>query len=507
MTFRNLRFSNNFSQQKALNPLMVHVSLIGSIFNLTNLCGKIVDNFLTRSNKGWTMALLMQEPDTIWQQFLECVRGQCSDTAFGNWLKPIKVRSIDDDKAILEVPNIFVKEYLISNYREELCAFLPVDTSGSPVIEFVIAAPKPKLVQPSQPVISVKSDSKDHCNISKVKLNSHYQFSSFVEGPSNQFVKSAALGVATRPGQSYNPLFMHGGVGLGKTHLLHAIGHHIIENNKKLTVQCITTEALINEIVSNLKNKSIDKWKQFYRFDVDVLLVDDIQFLQSRLNFEEEFCLMFESLIHQKKQIVIACDKPPSQLNLSARLIDRMEWGLVAHVSPPELETRVAILEQKAELKGLEIAQDVAFFIAEHISNNVRQLEGAMNRLIAHSRLLNHEITIELVEKTLHEMLSQMPQKKVTIEEILKTVSKVFQVRVSELKGSKRTKNVALPRQVAMYLAKELIHESLIGIGDSFNKTHSTIIHACKRIADQLKNDDTLRRQVDMIRRNLNMSA
>ena len=199
------------------------------------------------------------------------------------------------------------------------------------------------------------------------------------------------MGVATRPGQSYNPLFIHGGVGLGKTHILHSIGHHISENNKKLRVQCITTEAFINDLVDSLRNKSVDRMKRFYRSDVDVLLVDDIQFLQNRLNFEEEFCNTFETLINQNKQIVITSDKPPSQLKLSERMIARMEWGLVAHVGVPELETRVAIFQHKAEQKGLNIPNKVAFFIAEHIYNNVRQLEGAINRLSAHCRLIESQ--------------------------------------------------------------------------------------------------------------------
>jgi chromosomal replication initiator protein len=338
----------------------------------------------------------------------------------------------------------------------------------------------------------------------QVKLNQNYRFETFIEGPANQFVKSAAMGVAARPGQSYNPLFIHGGVGLGKTHMLHSIGHYVSETHKKQRVQCITTEAFINDLVDHLRNKSVDRMKRFYRSDVDVLLVDDIQFLQNRLNFEEEFCNTFETLINQGKQIVITSDKPPAQLKLSERMIARMEWGLVAQIGMPELETRVAILQHKAQQKGLNIPNSVAFYIAEHIYNNVRQLEGAVNRLCAQCRLLDLNITEEVVEKSLREMLQHAPRQKISVEQILKSVATIFQVRVSDLKGTARTKEIAFPRQVAMYLALKLIKESLQSIGSYFGRTHSTLLHACKNIEKRLTNDEILRRQIGMVERNIN---
>lgn len=439
-----------------------------------------------------------------WTQFLQFVKDRCSATAFGNWLAPIKVLESTQDAVVLEIPNIFVKEYLLSNYKKDLCSFLPVNIDGEPAIEFVISAPAKKAATPAlAPVVSDIVE-QDIPSPYEIKLNQNYRFDTFIEGPTNQFVKSAAIGVALRPGQSYNPLFIHGGVGLGKTHILHSIGHHVRQNNKKMRVQCITTEAFINDLVDSLRNKSVDRMKRFYRSDVDVLLVDDIQFLQNRLNFEEEFCNTFETLINQHKQIVITSDKPPAQLKLSERMIARMEWGLVAHVGIPELETRVAIIQHKAAQKGLSIPNDVAFFIAEHIYNNVRQLEGAINRLSAQSRMLDMSITEELVEKTLREMLQHAPRQKISVEQILKSVAAVFQVRVSELKGSVRTKEIALPRQVAMYLACKLIQESLQIIGAYFGRTHSTLLHACKNIEKKVASDETLRRQIGMVERNIN---
>lgn len=438
-----------------------------------------------------------------WMQFTQFVQGRISPAAYGNWFAPIKLLEATEDGVTLEIPNIFVQEYLLLNYKNDLCAFLPVNANGDPAIKFVLASksrPAPVAAEKTTEThFSVSSSS----GRSPTKLNPNYRFESFIEGSANQFVKSAAVGVASRPGVSYNPLFIHGGVGLGKTHILHSIGHYVNETNKKLNVHCITTEAFINELVDNLRNKSIDRMKRFYRSDVDVLLVDDIQFLQNRLNFEEEFCNTFETLVNQRKQIVITSDKPPSQLKLSERIIARMEWGLVAHIGMPELEARVAILQNKAQQKGLEIPSNIAFFIAEHIHNNVRQLEGAVNRLSAHCRLMNLTISEELVEKTLREMLHQTPTQKISVEQILKCVAAVFQVRISDIKGSIRTKDVALPRQVAMYLAWKWINESLQMLGASFGKTHSTILHACKNIEKKIAEDDLLRRQISMVERNI----
>lgn len=450
--------------------------------------------------------MLAYDTRDVWTQFLDFVKSRCSATAYGNWLAPIQVIESSSVEITLEVPNIFVKEYLLSNYKRDLAAFVPVDDTGEPSIKFVISPPNREKAAASPSVPSVIQNLPVAPAAQPqvgVKLNSNYRFDSFIEGPANQFVKSAAMGIATRPGQSYNPLFVHGGVGLGKTHILHSIGHHVKDHLPKLKVQCISTEGFINELVDNLRNKSVDRMKRFYRSDIDVLLVDDIQFLQDRLNFEEEFCNTFETLINQNKQIVITSDKPPAQLKLSERMIARMEWGLVAHMGMPEVETRVAILQHKADLKGIHLPDKVAFYIAEHIVNNVRQLEGAINKLTAHSRLLNQPITEELVEKTLRETLQQAPRKKISVEEILKSVAAVFQVRVSDLKGATRTKDLALARQVAMFLCREMISESLMMLSAFFGKTHSTILHGCKTIDKKMGEDETLKRQIDMVRRNI----
>lgn len=433
-----------------------------------------------------------------WVQFLEFIENRCTSAEFENWIAPIRLLEVTPEQIILEVPNVFVQEYLLDNFKEVLCNFLPLLASGEPAIQFQMATTKVVVTVSAPEEVIETSPAFD------LKLNHLYTFDNFIEGPSNQFVKSAAVGVANRPGKSYNPLFIHGGVGLGKTHLLHSIGHYVGEHHKKLRIQAITTEGFINDIVDHLRNKSIDKMKRFYR-SLDILLVDDIQFLQNRLNFEEEFCNTFEALLNQNKQIVITSDKPPAQLKLSERMVARMEWGLVAHMGIPDLETRVAIIKHKSERRGLDIPNQIAFFIAEHIYNNVRQIEGAINRLSAHSRLMSTNLNEEVVEKILSEMFqSSAPNKKISVEEILKSVAAVFEVRISEIKGESRHKEIAIARQVAMYLAKEMIDDSLMKIATSFGgKTHSTLLHAWKKITDQIQINETLRRQVQMVRKNI----
>ncbi|MCB1081122.1 MAG: chromosomal replication initiator protein DnaA [Chlamydiia bacterium] len=436
--------------------------------------------------------------EDVWADFLSFMQNRCSRAEYENWIAPIE-RIGNSDPITLQVPNVFVQQYLLDNYQEALASFFPKDKKGSPLITFLI-----KEGQKEQPIKTPLVRPKKKPDIEhELRFNASYTFDNFIEGPSNQFIKSAALAVASRPTKSYNPLFIHGGVGLGKTHLLHGIGHFVKQHHKKMQIQCITTEAFINDLVYHLRNKSVDKMKRYYR-NLDILLVDDIQFLQNRLNFEEEFCNMFEALINSNKQIVITSDKPPGQLQLSERMIARMEWGLVAHIGTPDLETRVAILQYKAEQTGLKLPNQIAFYIAEHIYSNVRQLEGAINRLGAFCRLMHLEISQEVVDKTLGEMFQAPARSKISVDRILHSVASMFNVRENDLRGSSRAKEVAFPRQIAMYLAKELLGESLMKIASSFGgKTHSTLLHAWKKIAKQLEHDEILRRQIQMTRQNI----
>lgn len=437
------------------------------------------------------------ELEDCWIQFLDFIKPRCSSAEFQNWLSPIQVIPSTKEDLVLQVPNIFVREYILDNYKKELSCFIPVKADGDLAMQFVVSEPEKKAAPAPMPMI--ESAQKQDESL----LNPQYTFESFIEGPSNQFVKSAAQGVAFRPGKTFNPLFIHGGVGLGKTHLLHGIGHYVRAQHKKLSTQYITAESFINDLVTHLRNKSIDKMKKFYR-SVDVLLIDDIQFLQNRLNFEEEFCNTFESLINQNKQIVLTSDKPPSQLKLSERMVARMEWGLVAGIGIPDLETRVAIIQQKSLQKGFSIPNSVAFFIADHIFHNVRQLEGAINRLAAHCRLTETPLTQEVAENLLKETLYSSSPNKISVESILKSVATVFEVRMSDLKGETRVKEIALARQVAMYLAKELLQESLMKLASSFGgKSHSTLLHSWKKISLEMEKNPVLKKQIFLARKNI----
>lgn len=441
--------------------------------------------------------MLKEKEVSSWSECLLFIKENSSRVEYTNWIAPIVCLKETDKEVTLQVPNIFVKAYLLDNYKKALATFFPSDAKGNPLISFVIEESPLKKKEILKNTPSPKQKSLD------IKLNHSYTFENFIEGPSNQFIKSAAMGVATRPGRSYNPLFIHGGVGLGKTHLLHAMGHYIKKHHKKLRIQSITTEGFINDLVSHLRNKSVDKMKRFYR-SLDVLLVDDIQLLQNRLNFEEEFCNTFESLINQSKQIVITSDKPPGQLKLSERMIARMEWGLVANIAAPDLETRVAILQHKAEEKGVKLTSQLAFYIAEHIYHNVRQLEGALNRLGAYCQLMHLAPSQDVVDNTLGEMFQLPISAKISVDRILQSVASMYNIRESDIRGTARTKEIAFPRQIAMYLAKELLGDSLIKIASSFGgKTHSTLLHSWKKISRMLESDDILRRQVQMTRKNI----
>jgi chromosomal replication initiator protein len=447
-----------------------------------------------------TESSLAEETTNNWGQFLAFAKKKLSPVAYVNWIEPISIIQYTETQITLEVPNIFVKEYLLANHSKDLTAFIPVNNEGKPAIEFII---KEKEITKKQLQTSSNKKSTAASTKLKPKLHDNYRFQTFIEGAENQFVKSAALGVSSRPGKSYNPLIIHGGVGLGKTHILHSIGHAIIEKRKDARIHCLTTEEFINDLIEHLKSKSLNKMKNYYRSEIDVLLVDDLQFLQGRENFEEEFCNTLEALIHQNKQIVITSDKPPSLLKLSERITARMEWGLVAHIGAPELETRVAILQNKAQQRGLILSNEMAFKIAERVYQNVRQLEGAINRLCVHSKILGMEITEDLVEKTLSDMLQYVPRESITIDDILKYVSKTFQVGIADLRKTGRKKEVVIPRQIAMYLACKLEIGTLQSISDLLGKTHSTILHAKKNIEKKLETDELLRRQVQLIEKHI----
>lgn len=337
-------------------------------------------------------------------------------------------------------------------------------------------------------------------------LNSNYTFDSFIVGSSNQFAHAASIAAAQRPGEAYNPLFIHGGVGLGKTHLINAIGNYTLKNSSnKLRVCCISAEQFTNEVINGIKSNKMEQFRNKYRFGCDILLIDDIQFIAGKQSTQEEFFHTFNTLYESKKQIVLTSDKSPNEMSfLEERLRSRFEWGLIADIQPPEIETRIAILNQKAESENIELPSEVAMFIAQHTSNNIRELEGSLNNIVAHSKLLNTEISLEIAKKALKNLVKRQTPKIITIETIQKEVAAFFDVKVADLKSSKKQKNISIPRQIAMYLSRNFTVASFPEIGERFGgKDHSTVIHAVKKVEKLVTEDSTLNSSVDSLSRKL----
>ena len=313
------------------------------------------------------------------------------------------------------------------------------------------------------------------------QFDSRYRFDAFVVGGSNQFCHAAALAVAESPSHSYNPLFLYGGVGLGKTHLMHAIGHRIIENDPKLRVMYLTAEQFVNDLINSIRFDRMPAFRDLYR-TIDVLLIDDIQFIANKERTQEEFFHTFNTLYTSQKQIILSSDSSPRRIpTLEERLRSRFEWGLIADIQPPELETKVAILRRKAEVERILLPDEVALFIAQHVKTNIRELEGLLNRVVAFASLTGRNISLDLTKETLRDIL---PANRVTVSEIIKFISRHYGLKVSEIKSRNNSKHISFPRQVAMYLCKQLTNSSYPDIGKQFNnKHHSTVIHSVKKIA------------------------
>ncbi|HEY5524274.1 MAG TPA: chromosomal replication initiator protein DnaA, partial [Clostridium sp.] len=334
-------------------------------------------------------------------------------------------------------------------------------------------------------------------------LNPKYTFDSFVIGNSNRFAHAASLAVAESPAKAYNPLFIYGGVGLGKTHLMHAIGHYILQNNPNSKVVYVSSEKFTNELINSIKDDKNEEFRQKYR-NVDILLIDDIQFIGGKERTQEEFFHTFNALHDANKQIILSSDRPPKEIpTLEDRLRSRFEWGLIADIQIPDFETRMAILKKKAEVESLNVPNEVMVYIATKIKSNIRELEGALIRIVAYSSLTNRQITVELATEALKDIISKKQGKNITISIIQDIVSSYFDLRVEELKSQRRTRNVSNPRQIAMYLSRKLTDMSLPKIGEEFGgRDHSTVIHAYEKISDNLKTDESLQHTVaDIIKK------
>ena len=430
-----------------------------------------------------------------WQKCLDRLEGELSAQQFNTWIRPLQV--IEDEHTMrLLAPNRFVLDWVNNRFLEKINKIVAADkglTSGFQVrLEIgssgaacdIAPAPAPSLVNQAvtRPVLRSPGRTSDIGHISN--LNPENTFDSFVEGKSNQLARAAAVQVAENEGQAYNPLFIQGGVGLGKTHLMHAIGNRILDRDPNARVVYLHSERFVQDMVKALQHNAINDFKRYYR-SVNALLIDDIQFFAGKERSQEEFFHTFNALLEGQQRIVLTCDRYPKEVTgLEERLKSRFGWGLTVAIEPPELETRVAILMKKATQMGMDIPQEVAFFVAKRIQSNIRELEGALRRVVANAKFTGHPITLDFTKEALKDLLA-LQDKLVTIENIQKTVAEYYKIRVSELLSKKRNRSVARPRQVAMTLAKELTNHSLPEIGDAFGgRDHTTVLHACRKIAD-----------------------
>lgn len=432
--------------------------------------------------------------DQIWEDVLNLIKVELTEVSFNTWLKSIEPISLTDDEIVLGAPNDFTKGILEGRYFNLIRNAINQITGDNYNINFIIPGEE---VQPAPP--SPKEvENEDILN--KSKLNPKYSFNTFVTGKSNEFAHAASVAVAEAPAQAYNPLFIYGGVGLGKTHLMHAIGHYILSQNPKAKVVYVSSEKFTNELINSIREYRNEEFRNKYR-NVDVLLIDDIQFIAGKEGTQEEFFHTFNALHDANKQIIISSDRPPKEIpTLEDRLRSRFEWGLITDIQPPDLETRIAILRKKANLETMEIPDDVMTLIATKIHTNIRELEGALIRVVAYSSLTNKAITEELAEEALKDIMSNNKPVEITVDLIKDKVSKRFDIRMDEFNSKKRTRAIAYPRQIAMYLTRELTDMSLPKIGDEFGgRDHTTVIHACEKVINDLKTDHQLRNKIDGI--------
>jgi chromosomal replication initiator protein len=414
----------------------------------------------------------------LWDEILAKVESKVNRHSFATWFRPTSYLSLDGSRLLVGVPNAQFREWLTKNYQGVLAEALQELGRANVHVIFEEAA------EPSPSEGTAPAPERDSSS-----LNPKYTFDSFVVGSSNQFAHAAARAVAEIPSKSYNPLFIYGGVGLGKTHLMHAIGHYIQARQKRLKLLYISADRFINEMINAIRFDRLPAFRQKYR-SIDVLLVDDIQFIAGKDRTQEEFFHIFNALHDAQKQIVISSDCPPRQIpTLEERLHSRFEWGLIADIQPPDIETKVAILRKKAEAERVEIPENVSLFIASKVRTNIRELEGSLIRLIAYASLTGRDIDLSLAQEILKDLL-HTEEKPITIEMIQKFVADHYNVKLTDLKAKNNAKSVVVPRQIAMYLTKTLTGASLPEIGKEFGgKHHSTVIHSVSKIDDLRKKD------------------
>ena len=439
--------------------------------------------------------------DILWDKSINIIKDKISQQNFDTWIRPIKVTSLEGNQVHLSAPNKFFREWLMENYRPIITEALSSVADVELIVNFMIsgdgggAARQDPVVDKTLPAARKTVRIKTHAS-----LNQKYNFDRFVVGASNQFAHAAAVSVAEQPAKNYNPLFIYGGVGLGKTHLLNAIGLHAVSLYPQLNVVYVSAEEFLNELVSSIRFDKMPKFREKYR-NIDYLLIDDIQFIAGKGKTEEEFFHTFNTLHDSGKQIVVTSDKFPKDIpNLEGRLRSRFEWGLIADIQPPEIETRIAIIEKKAHENKISLPKNVAHYIAVNAESNIRELEGFLIRVAAYSSLREREIDLELAKEVLKKIIRQSEKEDVTIDDIIKTVAMKTGVKISDVKSQKKNKNIVLARQIAMYLSRKLTTASFPDIGEKIGgRDHSTVIYANNKLKRMLDADIKIKNIVDEI--------
>ncbi|PTX53067.1 chromosomal replication initiator protein DnaA [Melghirimyces profundicolus] len=438
----------------------------------------------------------------LWAQALEHIQGKLSKPSFETWLQATEAVDFREDTLVVSAPNEFARDWLESRYAHLVRDTLQEITGSVIGVQFITHSSTRTEGEEETAATMEKPHLREEGP--KTMLNSRYTFDTFVIGTGNRFAHAASLAVAEAPAKAYNPLFIYGGVGLGKTHLMHAIGNYVLSHPSHARVVYLSSEKFTNEFINSIRDNRTDDFRHKYR-NVDILLIDDIQFLAGKEQTQEEFFHTFNALHGESKQIVISSDRPPKAIpTLEDRLRSRFEWGLITDIQPPDLETRIAILRKKAIADKLDIDSDVMAFIADRIDTNIRELEGALIRVVAYSALINQPVSVELAAEALKDIISDAKPRVIGIPDIQKEICSYYRLRIEDLKGKKRTKNIALPRQIAMYLCRELTDVSLPKIGEEFGgRDHTTVIHAHEKITRTLAMDPGLQQAVEDLKKRL----
>ncbi|MFZ7102987.1 MAG: chromosomal replication initiator protein DnaA [Peptococcaceae bacterium] len=446
--------------------------------------------------------MIKSQLSDIWKETLQLLEKDLSKPSFETWFKATELIAYYDDYLIISTPNDFAKDWLQNRYIDLIKSKLQSLLNHPVNLKFVVEQQKDTELNKIEQ--NIARDNKHNEDYTGNKLNPKYIFDTFVVGNSNRFAHAASLAVAESVAKAYNPLFIYGGVGLGKTHLMHAIGHYVIDNNKNAKVVYVSSEKFTNELIDGIRDDKTTDFRNKYR-TIDVLLIDDIQFLAKKERTQEEFFHTFNALYEANRQIIISSDRPPKEIpTLEDRLRTRFEWGLITDIQPPDLETRIAILRKKAQMEQIEVDNDVMLYIADKIQSNIRELEGALIRVIAYSSLNNNEISLDLAIEALKDIIPANKPRPITAELIQEKVAEVFSVKIEDFKAKKRTKNVAFPRQIAMYLCRELTDLSLPKIGDLFGgRDHTTVIHAYDKISAEILRDPSIQDKINKIKENL----